>query len=286
VLIRVYREYGFHFDMPLLRSSFEFNLYAFIYQLQQWVINYFDRILMLFYILPADVGIYDFAIKCCVIIEFLMTGVFNSFFPKVIHLMIANGNKQTSPEVNRYYHGFISVVMLLICGTILTFPIAVDLFVKNSDWRLAIPYIPLLASLFVFRALRLYFALPYSAMKYTKPLPVVYLVVVAVKLGLMVWWLKDLQIYGVILASSCSAIVDIIMVWLMMRNRFDYVFNPFKILVAPIVLWLVIVCAELLLPQNYLLLARGGYMLICIALLWWVYRNELRSLNLLKMFGR
>jgi O-antigen/teichoic acid export membrane protein len=276
---RIFSEFGVHFNYPLLRSSFEFNLYAFIYQLQQWIINYFDRFVMLFYITRQDVGVYDFAIKCCIIIEFLMTGIMNTFFPKAIHQLMSHGNKQTTPEVNRYYHGFISVIMLLICLSILVIPPAIDIFVKKPDWRMAIPYVPLIASLYVFRTLRLYFALPYSSMKYTKPLPLVYTGVVVVKLLLMVLLLDDLKIYGVIMASAASAIADVVLIWLMMKNKFHYLFNPFKVLVAPLLLWAVIVAGEIFVADDYLLLARVAYLLICVALLWWVYRNEIKTIN-------
>ena len=52
--------------------------------MQQWIINQFDRILMLFFLSLANVGVYDFAIKCLIPIELLMNSLHNSFYPKVV----------------------------------------------------------------------------------------------------------------------------------------------------------------------------------------------------------
>ncbi|MEX1239290.1 MAG: oligosaccharide flippase family protein, partial [Cyclobacteriaceae bacterium] len=45
-LARIFREFGITFDLPLVRTTFSFNFYTFLYQVLQWVINYFDRIFM------------------------------------------------------------------------------------------------------------------------------------------------------------------------------------------------------------------------------------------------
>ena len=87
--------------------------------MQQWIINQFDRILMLFYLSLANVGVYDFAVKCLIPVELLMNSLHSSFYAKVVGTVMAQPTKKSSPEINRYYHGLTAFVMLLICGSIL-----------------------------------------------------------------------------------------------------------------------------------------------------------------------
>ena len=280
---RIFSEFGWHFNFTLLRSSFQFNLYAFIYQLQQWVINYFDRFVMLFFLTLNDVGVYDFAIKCLLIIEFLLNGLHSSFFPKVVKIMMARDEKGTTPEVNRYYHGFTAVVMLLICLCIFVVPPAIDLFARKADYRLAAPYIPYIGLIYIFRAMRLYFAVPYSTLKYTKPLPLIYLAVVIIKFGLMWFLLSEWKIYGVIAASLVSAVFEVLLQRYFIKGKFHYSFNPFKIIIAPILLMLLILGVEPFVEPRYALVAHGGYLIFCVGLLWWVYRRELKYVDPLKI---
>jgi len=283
VLIRVFREFGFHFDFAWLRSSFGFNAYTFIYQIQQWIINQFDRILMLFSLSLADVGIYDFAVKCLIPIELLMNSLHNSFYPKVVGALMGKTDQSSAIEVNRYYHGLTATVMLLISGSVLFLPIAIRLFADKPGYQQAIQYIPYLAGIYFFRTMRLYFAIPYNTLKYTKPLPLIYIAVVAIKVVLMLLLMNELRIYGVIIASMASSIVEVYLLKYYMRDRFRYIFNPWKIIIAPVIVMLIVVGIEPFTTPSISLTVHIFYFIICVGLLWWIYRNELKLMNPLKM---
>ncbi len=114
VLARIFREFGFQYDFTWLRSSFGFNTYTFIYQILQWIINYFDRIVMLLVLSLADVGVYVFATQCLIALELLMNGLHSSFYPKgckrcdgITRKAIDAPNKQilSRPDCNRYVGG-------------------------------------------------------------------------------------------------------------------------------------------------------------------------------------
>lgn len=282
VLIRVFREFGIHFDLAWIRSSFSYNGYTFIYQLQQWVINQFDRILMLFALSLADVGVYDFALKCLIPIELLMNSLHNSFYPKVVGALMGKTDQSFSVEINRYYHGLTAVVMLLISGSVLVVPIAIYLFDK-TDYMEAIQYIPYLAGIYFFRTMRLYFGVPYNTLKYTKPLPIIYVVVVAIKVVLMFLLMNKFRVYGVIAASMASAVVELFLLKHFMRNRFIYVFNTWKIVIAPVAVMLVMIFIEPFVSPASAWIAHTGYFVFCVMLLWWIYRNEIKLLIPFKM---
>ncbi|HEY5748667.1 MAG TPA: lipopolysaccharide biosynthesis protein [Chryseolinea sp.] len=277
-LSRIFREFGFHYDFSWLKTSFSFNAYTFLYQLQQWVINQFDRILMLFFLLLGDVGVYDFAIKCLIPIELLMNSLHNSFYPTVVSTLIAQKEKGSVPEVNRYYHGLTAVVMLLVCGSILALPWGIEMFARKASYQQANAYIPYLALIYLFRTMRLFFSVPYGILKYSKPLPVIYLVVSAVKILGMIALIRYFQVYGVIVASLISIMVEVVLLRTNMR-QFVFRFNFFKIVMAPLIMFVMVVFLEPTVGRSYPNTVHLLYVLSCGGLLWWAYRKELKLIN-------
>lgn len=283
VLFRIFREFGFHFDLPLLGTSFSFNFYSFIYQIQQWVINYFDRILMMFYLPLSSVGVYDFAIKSLVGVELIMNGLHSAIIPKVIKLVTAKEPKGTSLEINRYYHGFIAVVMITVCASIWIIPMAIEwlgTYLNRPDYIRATSILPYIAVLYIGRTVRLFFGLPYSILKYTKPLPVIYTLVSIVKIGGMVLLIQDFGVMGVIISTAASILVEILLLYVLSKNRFDFRFNGYKIIVAPAVLIATVLICESTVLYNYQSLRHFIYCVLCAIVLALVYRVELKNLKL------
>ena len=278
-LMRIFREFGVHFNFPLIRSSFSFNFYTFLYQFLQWVINYFDRIFMVFFLTLGQIGVYDFALKCLLIIEFILNGLHNSFYPKVVSTIIAQETKGSAPEVNRYYHGFIALIMLLICGSILVLPLAIELFVDKAGYRQSIEFIPYLSLIYVFRAVRLFYATPYGILKHTRPLSGIYLAVSVLKIVLMWITIKPYGLYGVIFASIVAAVVEIFLLHSGIRSRFAFHYNRLKILVVPGIIFICILVLEPVLGDTAPNLVHSFYVLGCLMLLGWVYRHEIKLIN-------
>ena len=286
VLFRIFREFGFHFDTKVLGSSFSFNFYSFIYQMQQWVVNYFDRILMVFYLPLSSVGVYDFTVRCLVAIELVMNGLHSAFIPKIMKLVGPQETKGTSLDINRYYNGFIAVIMIVVCAAIWIVPIGIDWLSTLLDrpaYKLSMSIVPFIAVLYIGRAVRLYFSLPYLILKQAKPLPVIYSVVAIVKIGGIVLLVKDYGVTGVIISSVAALIIEIILLYAFSKHRFDFRFNTYKILIAPFALLLVIAVAELTLFNKYDNLRHFIYCIVCFIVLSFIYRTELKNLKLFNL---
>jgi O-antigen/teichoic acid export membrane protein len=283
VLTRIFGEFGIHTDFSWLRSSLGFNLYNFIYQLLQWFINYFDRIIMLLFLSLSDVGIYTFATQCLIALDLVMNSLHSSFYPKVVGIIMPQTSKQSTQLVNRYYHGLIGVMMLLICSAILFLPWIIETFVQRQSYQETIPYLPYLAAIYLFRTVRLYFTSPYSIMKYTKPLPLIYVIVAGIKIALMFLFVDEIGVYGVIVASLISSLVEIILLRWSLRKLFNFHFNIFKILGAPLILFVLILTMEPLFGKTYAFQTHLFYFFSAAALLWWAYRTELSEIN---FFGK
>ena len=235
--------------------------------------------LWLFFLTLADIGTYDFALKCLLIIEFILNGLHNSFYPKVVSAIIAQDTKGSAPEINRYYNGFIALIMLLICGSILILPLAIEMFVNKPDYTQSVEFIPYLSLIYVFRAVRLFFATPYGILKYTRPLSGIYLVVSVLKIFLMWITIKEYGLFGVIFASIIAAVVEIILLHSGIRSRFNFQYNHFKILVVPAVVFSCILALEPMFGDTVPNLIHLVYVVGCLLLLGWVYRQEIKLIN-------
>jgi O-antigen/teichoic acid export membrane protein len=153
------------------------------------------------------------------------------------------------------------------------------MFAHNPDYKRAIQYLPYIALVFIIRPMRLFFGIPYGALKYTKPLPVIYFVISAVKILCMVLLLNRLGIYAVVLGSVLSASVEVLLLRYQAKEKFQFRFNLFKIVLAPLVLFALIAVLEPLIGKQQPLITHTLYLVSCVGLLFWVYRQEVRLIE-------
>lgn len=282
VLYRIYKEFGIHFNWPLLNSSFNFNLYSYIYQLQQWLINYFDRILMAYFLTLPLIGVYGFTMSCLIGIELLMNGMHSSFYPKVVKEVMAQTVKESTLTVNRYYYGLVAFVMLLVCGTILVLPFLVEWLVWYTGklhYMDSIVFIPFIAAFYLLKSVRLFFSSPYGILKFTKPLPSIYTVAVIIKIAGIVLLVQRFGIMGVIIASLLSMATEILLLYNAVKAQFKFRFNVYKMVGAPLLLLAIIIISESFLPSAWQLLMHLAYCIICLMILLWAYRLEIKQFN-------
>jgi hypothetical protein len=83
----------------------------------------------------------------------------------------------------------------------------------------------------------------------------------------------------VIATTAASIVVEIVLLYFLSRNRFDFRFNAYKVLIGPAILLSVIVITELTM-QGYENLRHLMYCVLCILVLLVVYRAELKNLRL------
>jgi O-antigen/teichoic acid export membrane protein len=233
-LFQIFKEFGLRFNFHLLKSTFGYNHYTFIYQLQLWVVNYLDRFIMVFFLPLSVIGIYDFALKCMVAIEFIMSGLHGSFYPKVVSTVMAQDKKGSTVELNRYYHGLTAVIMFVISAGILVLPFLVSLLKEDRGYNEAVQYLPYVAIIYILRSLRFYFAAPYGILKYTKPLAIIYFIISIFKILLMVLLVKNYGVYGIIISTFLASGFEIILLKFGIQSKFKFEFNFFKLVLTPL----------------------------------------------------
>jgi O-antigen/teichoic acid export membrane protein len=284
VLFRVFGAYGWHFKSPWQQTSARFNALAFVYQVLQWVINYFDRLMIAAYFTFSMVATYDFAIKCLVPVELMLNGLNSTIGPKVVKRMNEQTVKTATQEINRYYYGLVSVVLLILCLSIAFIPSILALFVKKDSYAgEALQYIPYIAVVFIFRAMRLYFVTPYTVLKKMGTLTVINIFVSALKIGLMVVLITRWQLYGVVVSAVLAYAFELVLLWINLKDDYAMRFNAFKLFIAPLLMFAVIVVGEPLLGVHYPLPVHLGYGVLCVGLLYVAYRNEVKLIDPFKI---
>lgn len=276
-LVTIFNTYGLRFDFTLLKSTFSFNHPSLIYQIMQWFNSSYDKVLMLTLKLPlSEIGVYDFAFKCLSVVEFILVGFYNSFFPKVLGITALQVKKKSTVEINRYYNGLTAVTIVLVTICIFGFPIVVEWFVKKPGYLAALKWIPFVAVTYLLRSMRFYVAMPYAALKYSKPMPFFYALIVAAKIGFMILLIPKYGVMGVIIATWIGYLVEVVILYLGVRNKFEIHFNALKLIVAPLLVALIILIFEPLFGNRLELLTHLGYVVIAGLVLMWAYRNELK----------
>jgi O-antigen/teichoic acid export membrane protein len=285
-LIIIVREFGLVFDFALLRLSFTFNNSSFIYQLQLWSMNYFDRMLLAFVGVPMEqLGVYDFAMKCMMAIDFIIGGLYNSFYPKVLGTVMGQEKKEATIQTNRYYHGLTAVIMLLVCLATPGFEFIIKLGIIKSGYEAAVVFIPLIGVIYLLRSMRYYFALPYGALKYSKPLPWIYLVVSVMKIGIFLALGYRFGVMAVIVSAMISTILEVVLLRQFIQNKFTFKVNVMKLVVGPSALAAGIL-ATFFIAGEIDYLAQIIFLAACVAMLFWLYRNELKQLSFAKILNR
>lgn len=282
-LTTIFSEYGFHPKSPWKLTSFSFNAYTFVYQLQQWAINYVDRFLILYFMPLSTVGIYDFALKCVVPIELILNGLNASINPKVVGLITQQETKGSSPEINRYFYGQVSSILLIVCLTIIGVPLVLDLFIQKSEYASSIQYIPYLALIYIFKSVRLYFVLPYTVLKKMQRLTLLNLLVTLVKFALMAWLIYEFELFGVIASAFIAFAIEICLLWYYLKDDYAVQFNSLKLMIVPFLLFFVILIVESQFGETYPTAIHLFYGVLCTLLLVLAYRNELKLIDPFKI---
>jgi O-antigen/teichoic acid export membrane protein len=191
--------------------------------------------------------------------------------------------KRSTVEINRYYHGLTAVVMLMISAGILVIPFLIEMFKSSKGYEAAIPFLPYIAVLYLLKAIRLYFASPYGVLKYTKPLPVFYLIVSVIKISFMLLLIQSYGIYGVVASTCIAALAELVLLRYGVRDKFQFQFNYMKILAAPLVLFVTVLVLEPVLGQQFAWQVHVAYVALVLVFLLWTYRNELPMISVPKV---
>jgi O-antigen/teichoic acid export membrane protein len=289
-ILRLAGEFGFSFSGVFNAIPWKFNLHTFFYNLSFWMVNYLDRFVIAAFLPVSAVGTYEFAIKCLIPLELLLNGLHASISPRVVRIVAEQppSSRGATPELNRYFYGLVGVQMLAIGFILAILPLVFTELIRREGYAEASHYLPYLAPLYIFRALRLYVVLPMSVLKQTGRLALIGLLAAGVKTVIMVGLIPQVQLYGVMIGAAIAAVAEILLIAAELHKSFDIRFNAFKLVVFPLVFGLAVVAAAPLSDLPTAWLTYSGVTAFAVLLLILAYRHELPGLleKLMRSFSK
>jgi O-antigen/teichoic acid export membrane protein len=174
--------------------------------------------------------------------------------------------------------------MLLVSASIFVFPMVIEFVFTKPGYQQAIPILPFAAVIYLFRSMRLFVAFPYAALKYSRPLPFYYLIILIVKIGAMFILINRFGVYGAIASTWISYLTEIVILYWGVKDKFVFKINTAKMIIAPVLLAMLIMVMEPLLGVDYPYGVHGFYILVTGGILAWVFRNEIKVFQFIKNF--
>jgi len=276
----VIREFGIKFSTVVFPELRVYCTPVFIFSALTWVLGYINNFILNALATPADVGVYDFALKCTLIVEFAALGISSAANPRIYQIWKKNQVAESTKEENKYNHVFSMACVLLVAVNIFLLPPVIRLFVNTEGYYESIKYLPVLLAGFVFRALFNTLINPIYYFKKTKLLPRLFAVSAIIQIVLGIVLIKYFGIWGAVWSYFLVKPVQLILLWLTTRKIFAFRFNIVKMLLMPAAY-----CAVVIVVYQY-----GGFntttsnliqLSAALILILAVYRKELRELPMM-----
>jgi O-antigen/teichoic acid export membrane protein len=268
------REFGIRLQFDLAKEIRTYSTPIVIFSLLTWVLSYINNYILNALATPADVGVYDFALKCTLVIEYAGLGLLGTINPRIFQLWKKNGNMESTQEENRYYHALSAVNILLIAANVFILPFIIRTFVHNEEYYSSIQFIPVLCASFVFKGLYGMYVNPVFYFKKTKVLPVVLGVTALVQIISGIILVRYFGIWGAVWSFFLVRPV----LWLAARKIYRFRFNQFKLVIIP-----VLYAGAVVVLSNWSGMSEFTYLstqlVIALALIFIAYKNELSQLK-------
>jgi len=226
-------EFGLSFQRDLIRGMLRYCYPLLIYFVLVWVFTYIDRFLINHFLSKQDVAVFDFAIKCTFLLEFMQMGMANSIYPRVFVLWRTPDTKERSAEVSKYFHVFSALSLLAVPLFVAAIPLLVPLVVKNATYFKAFDYLLVLSLGFATRALYHLYLAPFSLFKKTARLPMPTLLSALFQVALTVALVKQLGLIGAVWANLLAKTGQVFFLAIWGRNILPGSYNKIKMIVLP-----------------------------------------------------
>jgi len=268
-------EFGFKFRTSYLKGIGEFCFPFLIYMILYWVLNNVDRYIILHFFDQTSVGIYDFAVKCSLPIEFVQLGLIGAIMPIVFNIWKDRNITESTTEVNKYFSGFTAIFLISIPVYMLLIPVAIPLFINNPTYYESFNYFPIIVAGFISRGLYAIFIAPLLFLKKTKVLPLAFALAAIIQVSSSIILIKYFGLMGATYATIVSKVAQVFFLYFFSRRYFKFHFNFNKIILLPALYLVMVIVSETFFPRQYWYFIQVMIILIVSFSTFFIYRNEL-----------
>lgn len=272
----------FKFEKKMLKELISYSTPVFIYSLLFWAISSIDRYIILDVLTASKVGIFDFAIKMTMLVEFLQSGLNSAINPKVYKLWKKGGNvPESNIEINRYYNVFTLINQLSIPIFYILLLIGVPILISNEELYASFTLLPILFAGMTARIWNFYLSAPIYYFKKTVILPLIFGIVAAFQIGLTYLFLIYFNLEGAAWANFATKIFQVFVLMIFVGRFYKVKVNPIKMILYPIIYMVVLLATHFWGRDYNQVLVMSGHFLFLMILTYIVFRKEIPAIKTL-----
>lgn len=277
-LYLIVRQFHLSFEWLFLKTTIIICIPVLINYLLNWSLGYSDRFIITGYLSVRETGIFDFALKTTFVIDILLTGIYNTFTPKLLNHLITNNKKSSDQYYNSYFNSLTGFTLLLIPFTVLIIHILIPLFHVKPDYLLSLKYVGLISISYIFKVLVLMFNTPLYAFKKTYMLPKIYGFAAIIQIVLSIVLIKYFGLIGAIISMILIKPIQVLLTVWQTKKFFSFSYSVNKMIIMPMIYFVIFVGIEIItFKYNHIVLywielAISGFLVL------FFFRNEIKSL--------
>lgn len=232
-LIFIGKEYGINFSFSSIKGLHRFCIPYVFYLILVWLVTNLDRYIIKDALDTASVGLFDFAVRCTLLISLVQDGLVAAINPIVYSLWRENGRNESTPDANRYFNVYSALGVLFIAGFSLIIPLCIPWVVKDEAYYATFVFMGAVASGFATRGLYHYFLLKILYLKKTHLLTVAFGLSALVQIPLTIFLTNEWGLIGVVWASIAAKAIQALFLYVVVHKHFVIRFNVWKMLGLP-----------------------------------------------------
>jgi len=276
-LVSFHREFGIRvsFDRDKLKRIFSIVFPITLFFLLIWTSSYIDRFIINYFLQQTDIALFDFGIKCTLLIEFLHNGLSSSIMPKVYSIVKENGIAASTPEINKYFSALSAIMIIVIPINYLVIPYIVPFIVLKPEVYKSFVLLPILSMSFFSRPLYSFYLMPIYYFEKTRKLPWVLLKSTAIQIGLIILGVRYFGTMGAAIAFMLSGFIQIYFLKLESQKVFRFTFNHKKMIYLPLIYIAISLAIEIIAVKFQLPFLRFTEFFIALAMVFYLYKAEI-----------
>lgn len=232
-LIGVGVQYGISFRFSQLKGLHAFCFPYMLYVALVWITSNLDRFIINDILSARYVAVFDFAVKCTLLIDFVQGGIVTAINPEVYEIWNKNQSTGTTKETNRYFNTMTALSMVVICGFMIVIPFIIPWFVKKTEYYESFALMGILAGSFATRGLYHYFLSILIYLKKTKMLLIIFAISAAIQLPATWLLTKYFGIGGTVISVLLAKIIQVVILYLKTKKYFTIEINLMKMVYLP-----------------------------------------------------
>ncbi len=269
------RENRFRFNFSLPEGFHNFCFPYMVYLIMIWIVANIVRFIINNNLDSHTLGVYDFALKCVVLIEFVQGGIAAAFYPEIFSIWKANGKSETTQQSNKYFNTFSSLNIFIASAMTIGLPLILPWVIPNKVYHESFAIMGILIASYVTRALYHYYLTPLLYLQKTNVLPKVFGITAVIQVAGTYFFIDIWGIKGVILMAVLIKVAQVIFLWLFARKYFTFSMNPVKMIFLPALFILSVFFVWLQNPVTYSYIWSISLFVVFTLLIAILYRKEM-----------